>query len=223
MSLRIAPSILSADFAHLGAAVAAVEDGGADLIHIDVMDGRFVPNLTIGIPVVRSLKRVARVPLDVHLMIVEPERHLEAFAEAGASMLSVHVEASPHLHRTLGAIRGLGLQAGAVLNPGTPAHVLEPVASVLDYVLVMSVNPGFSGQTFIPESPTKVRAVRELLDRAGSPASIEVDGGIQPENAPGLVQAGADILVAASAIFGTDDPAAATRRLREAAAALPAT
>ena len=217
MSLRIAPSILSADFAHLDDAVAAVEDGGADLIHIDVMDGRFVPNLSIGIPVVQALKRVARVPLDVHLMIVEPERHIEAFAKAGAAMLSVHVEASPHLHRTLGAIRELGVQAGAVLNPSTPAAALEPVAGLVDFVLVMSVNPGFSGQSFIPESPEKVRAVRALLDRSGSSASVEIDGGIQPNNAASVVEAGADILVAASAIFGTDDPTAATRRLREAA------
>lgn len=217
MSLRIAPSILSADFAHLGDAVSAVEDGGADLIHIDVMDGRFVPNLTIGVPIVRALKRVARVPLDVHLMIIEPERHIEAFAKAGAAMISVHVEASPHLHRTLGAIRELGAQAGAVLNPSTPATALEPVAGLVDFVLVMSVNPGFSGQAFIPESPDKVRAVRSILDRVGSKASLEVDGGIQPNNAASLVQAGADILVAASAIFGTDDPTAATRRLREAA------
>ena len=223
MTLRIAPSILSADFAYLGAAVAAVEAGGADLIHVDVMDGRFVPNLSIGVPVVRSLKRVARVPLDVHLMIVEPERHIEAFAKAGASMISVHVEASPHLHRTLGAIRDLGVKAGAVLNPSTPASAIEPVARLVDFVLVMSVNPGFSGQAYIPESSEKVRAVRALLDRADSPASIEVDGGIQPANAATLVQAGADILVAASAIFGTDDPAAATRRLREAATPLSAT
>ena len=221
MSLRIAPSILSADFAHLARAVAAVEDGGADLIHVDVMDGRFVPNLTIGVPVVQALKRVARLPLDVHLMIVEPERHIEAFARAGASMISVHVEASPHLHRTLCAIKDLGVRAGAVLNPSTPAGVIEPVAGLVDFVLVMSVNPGFAGQSFIPESPARIRAVRTILDQAGSKASIEVDGGIQSDNAATVVQAGADILVAASAIFGTDDPAAATRRLRDAALSVP--
>ena len=221
MRLRIAPSILSADFAHLADAVAALEDGGADLIHVDVMDGRFVPNLTIGVPVVQALKRVAHVPLDVHLMIVEPERHIAAFAEAGASMMSVHVEASPHLHRTLTAIKDLGSQAGAVLNPSTPASALEPVTDLLDFVLVMSVNPGFAGQRFIPGSTSKIEAVRSLLDQAGSQASVEIDGGIQPENAAIVVQAGADILVAASAIFGTDDPAAATRRLREAALVVP--
>ena len=223
MSLRIAPSILSADFAHLGDAVAAVEDGGADLIHVDVMDGRFVPNLTIGVPVVEALKRVARVPLDVHLMIVEPERLIEAFAEAGASLISVHVEASPHLHRTLGAIKALGVKAGAALNPSTPATALEPVAGLVDFVVIMSVNPGFSGQSFIPESPGKVQAVRGILDRAKSEASVEIDGGVQPDNAAAVVQAGADILVSASAIFGTDDPAAATRRLRAAALSAPLT
>ncbi len=220
MTLRIAPSILSADFACLRDAVAAVEAGGADLLHVDVMDGRFVPNLTIGVPVVEALARVTRLPLDVHLMIVEPERHIETFARAGASLISVHVEVSPHLDRTLTAIRELGVQAGAVLNPSTPAETLAPVAELLDFVLVMSVNPGFSGQRFIPRSPAKVQAVRAVLEQAGSRASIAVDGGIQPDNAAQVVRAGADILVAASAIFGTDDPAAATRRLR--AAAVPA-
>ena len=217
MTLRIAPSILSADFAHLGDAVAAVERGGADLIHVDVMDGRFVPDLTIGTPVVRALKRIARVALDVHLMIVEPERHIAAFAEAGAAMISVHVEVSPHLHRTLSRIQELGVQAGAVVNPSTPARVLEPVAALLDYALVMSVNPGFAGQTFIPKSASKVREVRALLDAAGNPAPVEIDGGIRPGNAAEVVRAGAEILVAASAIFGSADPAAATRDLREAA------
>ena len=221
MTLRIAPSILSADFAHLADAVTAIEHGGADLIHVDVMDGRFVPNLTIGVPVVQALNRVARVPLDVHLMIVEPERHIAAFADAGASMMSVHVEASPHLHRTLSAIRELGVQAGAVLNPSTPASALAQVVDLLDFVLVMSVNPGFAGQRFIRGSISKIRAVRALLDQAGSQASVEIDGGIQPENAADVVSAGANILVAASAIFGTDDPSAATRRLREAALIVP--
>ena len=219
MSVRIAPSILSADFAHLADDVAAAEAGGADLLHVDVMDGRFVPNITIGVPVVQSLAAVARVPLDVHLMIVEPERHIGAFAEAGAAMISVHAEVSPHLHRTLTAIKELGVQAGVVLNPSTPAETLEPVADLPDYVLVMSVNPGFSGQRFIAASVAKIAAVRAVLDRAGSAAAIEVDGGIQPDNAARVVEAGADILVAGSAIFGTDDPAAATRRLRQASTA----
>ena len=217
MSLRIAPSILSADFARLGDEVQAVEAGGADLLHVDVMDGRFVPNLSIGVPVVEALARVSRLPLDVHLMIVEPERHIAAFARAGAALITVHVEASPHLDRTLAAVRRLGVQAGAALNPATPAETLAPVADLLDVVLVMSVNPGFSGQRFIPRSPAKVQAVRAMLERAGSRAGIAVDGGIQPGNAAQVVGAGADVLVAASAIFGADDPAAATRGLRAAA------
>jgi ribulose-phosphate 3-epimerase len=187
------------------------------LIHVDVMDGRFVPNLTIGIPIVGALARAAAIPLDVHLMIVEPERHIEAFAKAGASMVSVHVEASPHLHRTLGGLRALGVRAGAALNPSTPAGVLEAVVDQLDYVVVMSVNPGFSGQAFIPSSSAKVRAVRRLLDEAGNPAPVEIDGGVHTGNVAQVVEAGAEIVVAASAIFGADDAAAATRGLREAA------
>lgn len=217
MSLKISPSILSADFGHLADSVSAVEDGGADLIHVDVMDGRFVPNLTIGIPIVQALKRIARVPLDVHLMIVEPEQHIEAFANAGAAMLSVHFEASPQLSDALKTIKRLGLKAGVALNPSTPPTVLAPFSDLLDYVLVMSVNPGFSGQKFIPESSAKVQAVRAILDETGSPAAIEIDGGIQAGNAAEVVEAGADILVAASAIFNSQNPTAATRRLREAA------
>ena len=169
MSVRIAPSILSADFAALGEAVAAVERGGADLIHVDVMDGHFVPNLTVGPAVVRSLKRVARVPLDVHLMITDPDRYIEAFRDAGAAMMSVHVEVLPHLHRTVQAIKALGAKAGVVLNPSTPVTALEQIAGDVDFVLVMSVDPGFGGQTFIPRSASKVREVRALLDR--SPAA----------------------------------------------------
>ena len=217
MNVRIAPSILSADFAHLARDIAAVEAGGADLIHVDVMDGHFVPNITIGPPVVRAVKRVATRPLDVHLMITDPDRYLEAFVEAGAAMLSVHVEVLPHLHRTLDAIKRLGAQAGAVLNPSTPVHALEEVARDVDFVLVMSVNPGFGGQRFIPGSVDKIRRVRALLDRAGSAAPIEVDGGIDRDTVRGVVEAGASILVAGNAVFGGGHPEAAVRALRETA------
>jgi ribulose-phosphate 3-epimerase len=215
MTVQIAPSILSADFAALGEAVAAAERGGADLIHVDVMDGHFVPNITIGPAVVKSLKRVSRVPLDVHLMITDPDRYIEAFASAGASMISVHVEVLPHLHRTVHAIKALGVKAGVVLNPATPVVALEQIAGDVDFVLVMSVNPGFGGQTFIPRSEAKVREVRAALDRAGNVAAlIEIDGGIDLTTAPGVVAAGARILVAGQAIFGTSDPERATRDLK---------
>jgi len=215
MTVQIAPSILSADFAALGEAVAAAERGGADLIHVDVMDGHFVPNITIGPPVVRSLKRIARVPLDVHLMITDPDRYIDAFANAGASMISVHVEVLPHLHRTVHAIKALGVKAGVVLNPSTPVIALEQIAADVDFVLVMSVNPGFGGQSFIPRSESKVREVRAALDRAGNTAApIEIDGGIDLTTAPRVVAAGARILVAGQAIFGTSDPEQATRDLK---------
>jgi ribulose-phosphate 3-epimerase len=217
--ILIAPSILAADFAALGAAIAAAEAGGADLIHVDVMDGHFVPNITIGVPVVRSLKRVAKVPLDVHLMIEEPDLFTEAFIRAGAAMISVHVEVLPHLHRTIHHIKELGARAGVAINPSTPVSALEEVAADVDHVLVMSVNPGFGGQTFIPRSESKIQAVRRLLDAAGNPAPIEVDGGVDCGNIARLVAAGASIFVAGSSIFGHPDPAAATRELREAASA----
>jgi len=219
VTVRIAPSILSADFTKLGQDIAAVERGGADLIHVDVMDGHFVPNLTIGVPVLRSIRKVARVPLDVHLMIEEPDRFLDAFVEAGAAMISVHFEVLPHLHRTLQAIKHLGAKAGVAINPSTPVGMLEEVAGMVDHVLVMSVNPGFGGQTFIPRSESKVQAVRALLDRQGNTAPIEVDGGVDLSNAARLVDAGAAILVAGTSIFGTGDPERAVRELRAAATA----
>ena len=221
MTGRIAPSILSADFAALGRDIAAVERGGADLIHVDVMDGHFVPNITIGPPVVRAIKRVATTPLDVHLMIEAPDRYIEDFVTAGASMVSVHVEAVPHLHRTVHLIKKLGARAGVVLNPATPASSLEDIAGDLDFVLVMSVNPGFSGQAFIRHSLDKLRSVRSVLDRARSSAAIEIDGGIDLSNVGDVVSAGASILVAGNAIFGTPDPEAATRALRAAAVGSP--
>ena len=218
MSVQIAPSILSADFAALGDAIARVESGGADLIHVDVMDGHFVPNITIGPPVVKSLKRVARRPLDVHLMISDPDRYIEAFAAAGAAMISVHVEVLPHLHRTVHAIQALGAKAGVVLNPSTPVGSIEEIAGDVDFVLVMSVNPGFGGQVFIPRSIAKVAAVRALLDRSGNTAAlVEIDGGIDAGNAARVVEAGARILVAGSAIFSAADPEAATRSLKAVA------
>ena len=217
VSIRMAPSILSADFANLARDIAAAERGGADFIHVDVMDGHFVPNITIGPPVVRSIKRVATVPLDVHLMIMEPDRYIDAFAEAGAAMMSVHAEILPHLHRTIGAIKKLGAKAGVVLNPSTPVVAIENVAGDVDHVLVMTVNPGFGGQTFIPRSLEKIRAVRRLLDSQGNSAPIEVDGGIDLHTVSDVVAAGATILVAGQAIFGGGQPEQATRALKDAA------
>ena len=217
MSVLIAPSILAADFAALGEAVAAAERGGADLIHVDIMDGHFVPNLTMGPAVVQSLRRVATVPLDVHLMIEEPDRYIDAFAGAGAAMMSVHVEAVTHLHRTVHAIKALGVKAGVVLNPATPAFAIQELAADVDFVLVMSVNPGFGGQTFIPRSESKVRDVRALLDAAGNRALVEIDGGIDRHNIARVVAAGARIIVAGSAVFHSPDPERATRELKAAA------
>jgi len=220
--IQLAPSILSADFARLGDAVAAVERGGADLIHVDVMDGHFVPNITIGPPVVKSLRKVATVPLDVHLMITDPDKYIGPFAEAGAGMISVHVEVLPHLHRTIQAIKALGVKAGVVINPSTPVAAIGEVAGDVDFVLVMSVNPGFGGQTFIARSESKVAEARALLDSAGNAAAVEIDGGIDLHTVSRVVRAGARMLVAGNAIFGTADPERAARELKAAAiAALP--
>jgi len=200
----IAPSILAADFGRLAEEIQEAEVGGADVIHIDVMDGQFVPNITIGPVVVGAARRATTLPLDVHLMVDRPERYLEAFVEAGADWLLVHPEASIHFPRTLARIRSLGAKAGLVLNPGTVEAHLQYVLPLIDVVLVMSVNPGFGGQSFIPEIVPKIRRVREMLDRAGSAARLAVDGGIDTETAPQVVEAGADTLVAGSAVFRSE-------------------
>ncbi|MBX3204594.1 MAG: ribulose-phosphate 3-epimerase [Labilithrix sp.] len=199
--ILVAPSILSADFARLGEEIAAVEAAGADWLHVDVMDGRFVPNITIGPPVVKALRRVTKLPLDVHLMIVEPERYVEAFAEAGADTITVHVEACTHLHRTLTHIRSLGKRAGVSLNPSTGEETLRYVLEVTDQILVMSVNPGFGGQTLIRETLPKVAAIRKMIDERGLAIDLEIDGGITAETAKEAVAAGARVLVAGNAVF----------------------
>lgn len=214
----IAPSILSADFSRLGDDVRAVDQAGADWIHVDVMDGRFVPNITIGPLVVEALRPVTSKPLDVHLMIVEPEKFVGDFAKAGADHIYVQVEACPHLHRNLGQIRDLGCKAGAVLNPGTPLSSLEYCLELCDLVLIMSVNPGFGGQSFIPSAVNKVRALRQMCDERGLDPWIEVDGGIKANNAWQVIEAGANALVAGSAIFNTDNYAEAITNIRNSKA-----
>ncbi len=215
--VSIAPSILSADLGKLADEIREVEHGGADWIHVDVMDGRFVPNITLGPVVVAAARKATRLPLDVHLMIVEPERYLEAFAAAGADVISVHVEASTHLQRTLAEIRRLGKRAGVVLNPHTPESALQYVLEDCDLVLVMSVNPGFGGQAFLPAVLPKIERIRALIDRAGLAVDLEVDGGVAPETARRVVDAGARVLVAGSAVFGERDRKAALSAIRRAA------
>jgi ribulose-phosphate 3-epimerase len=215
--IKVAPSILSADFAALASDIARVEAGGADQLHVDVMDGRFVPNITIGPLVVAAIRKRTRLPLDVHLMIIEPERYVAEFVAAGADMVTVHVEACTHLQRTLAHIRELGARAGVALNPSTPPSALEYVLDDLDLVLVMSVNPGFGGQSFIPSAHRKIRELRELL--GNRPVDVSVDGGVKAGLAKSLAEDGASTLVAGSAVFGAADPAAAVRAIRAAATA----
>ncbi|TLY22496.1 MAG: ribulose-phosphate 3-epimerase [Nitrospirae bacterium] len=201
--VRIAPSILSADFAHLADEIAAVEQAGADLVHVDVMDGHFVPNLTIGPPIVEALRKVTSLPLDVHLMMTNPDAFIREFADAGATYLTVHVEACPHLHRTVQSIKEKGVQAGVTLNPATPLISVQEILSDVDLLLIMSVNPGFGGQRFIARILDKIKQARALIDRTGRSVLLEVDGGVKVDNAAAIVAAGADILVAGSAIFET--------------------
>ena len=212
--MKVAPSILSSDFSRLGEQIAAVEEGGADWIHVDVMDGHFVPNLTFGPVVVKGARRATSLPLDVHLMIEDPDRYLGDFVDAGADVLTVHVEACRHLHRTLQHIRQLGVKAGVALNPATPLSAIEDVVGDLDLLLIMSVNPGFGGQAFIPRSLEKLARARQLLDDAGSPAELEVDGGVDARNAAKVIEAGATVVVAGSAVYGhPDGPAAGVRAI----------
>ncbi|MCU1341946.1 MAG: ribulose-5-phosphate 3-epimerase [Candidatus Acidoferrum typicum] len=215
--VEIAPSILAADFACLGDGIRAVERGGATLLHVDVMDGHFVPNISIGVPVVASLRKATRLPLDVHLMIENPEQYIPLFAEAGADMISVHQEATPHLDRALSMIREHGCKPGAVINPATPVSMLSEVLGSLDHVLVMSVNPGFGGQKFIPGALEKIRQLKLARERYNLTFRIEVDGGVGPENVTELVRSGAEILVAGTSIFHTQDPAEAVRSLKQMA------
>jgi len=221
--VKLAPSILSADFSRLGEQVREAEAAGADRIHIDVMDGRFVPVISMGLPIVAAVRRVTRLPLDIHLMVVEPERHIEAFMEAGGDIINVHVEAATHLHRVLEQVKARGRQAGVCLNPATPLSAIEEVLPLVDQVMVMSVNPGYAGQPFIEGVLDKVRRLRRLLDDLGLEAEIEMDGGVTPENASRCVAAGATALVAASAVFNERASVAENMaRLRAALAELRA-
>lgn len=218
--VRIAPSLLSADLGRLAEQLAMIEAGGADWLHVDVMDGVFVPNLTFGVKVIETCKRLTKLPLDVHLMVVEPEKYFDSFAGAGADTLTIHVETAPHLHRQLGRIRELGCKAGAVMNPATPVEFLSDVAADLDLLLIMSVNPGFGGQKFIASSVAKIARARAMLDRAQSRAALEVDGGVARDTITACWRAGADTFVAGNAVFSAKDPAAEIRALRALCAEL---
>ena len=216
MSVRIAPSALSADLGRLREQIAEIERGGADWVHVDVMDGCFVPNLTFGAPLIRALKKLTALPLDVHLMVEQPEKYIDDFAGAGAAVFTFHPEATIHVQRQLARVRERGMRAGLALNPGTPVSLIEDVMDDLDLVLVMSVNPGYGGQRYIPASTGKIRKVRALLDAGGSEAVLEVDGGITVETIRQAWEAGAGTFVAGTAVFGESDPAAAIARLRQA-------
>jgi ribulose-phosphate 3-epimerase len=218
VSVRIAPSALSADLGRLREQIAEIERGGADWVHVDVMDGCFVPNLTFGAPLIRALKKLTTLPLDVHLMVEQPEKYIDDFAGAGAAVFTFHPEATIHVQRQLVRVRERGMRAGLALNPGTPVALIEEVVDDLDLVLVMSVNPGFGGQRYIPAATGKIRKVRALLDARGSPAVLEVDGGITVETIRQAWEAGAGTFVAGTAVFGESDPAAAIARLRQACA-----
>jgi ribulose-phosphate 3-epimerase len=217
--VKIAPSILSADFARLGEAIQAAEAGGADYVHVDVMDGHFVPNISIGLPVVAALRKITELPLDVHLMITQPERYVAEFAKAGASILTVHVEATPHLHRVVQLVRDLGVRPSVTLNPATSLDTVGEILPYVDQVLIMSVNPGFGGQSYIPTMTSKIARLRKMISEAGREIDIEVDGGVDAETAPEVVAAGATVLVAGTAVFKHPDGiAAGIRSLRAAAA-----
>lgn len=213
--IEIAPSILSVNFTRLAEEIKAVEDGGARVLHVDVMDGHFVPNITIGLPVVKSIRKATSLIIDTHLMITEPGRYASAFVEAGADMVSVHVEADAHLHRTLQSIRDAGGKAGIAINPATSLSVLDEALAFADFILMMSVNPGFGGQKFIPAMLNKLRRLREMIDVRGLPVQIEIDGGVDETNISDITAAGADIIVAGSAVFGGGEPATAVRNLFE--------
>ncbi|WP_034755747.1 ribulose-phosphate 3-epimerase [Rossellomorea vietnamensis] len=213
--MKIAPSILSANFAELGNEIKDVEKGGADYIHVDVMDGHFVPNITLGPMIVKAIRPLTSLPLDVHLMIENPSHYIEAFADAGADYITVHVEADPHLHRTIQMIKGKGVKAGVVLNPGTPAESIRPVLQDVDMVLLMTVNPGFGGQSFIPSVVPKIKQIREWANEVNPSLEIEVDGGINPETAAVCAEAGADVFVAGSAIYNKSDRGAAIEELKK--------
>lgn len=211
----IAPSLLSADFANLGRDIEMINNSAADWFHVDVMDGEFVPNISFGMPVIKAINKYAKKPLDVHLMIVKPERYFEAFRDCGANILSIHYEAVAHLHRAVQQIHGLGMKAGVVLNPHTPVTLLEDIIKDIDLVLLMSVNPGFGGQKFIENTYDRIKRMRELIKRSGSNALIEVDGGVDLENAPLLIKAGTDVLVAGNTVFASENPVNTIRLLKE--------